>query len=294
MTALVWVDGDLVPAPQARISALDTGFRSGLGVFETLRVDGGRAFRLAAHLDRLQAGARTLGVELDRDRLRSGVAATVAANDALGSHLAVRITCSAGAIEADSRFPGRIATPPTAVITAQPTDAPSPSPATATAMRTDLRREVAGCKHTSYLVAVLAQQRAAAAGCSDGLLTDAAGAPLEAATANLFVVQGATLLTPPPAAGILPGITRAAVLELGPRLGLEVVERTCTLTEVHHADEVLLTSAVRGVRAVVTIDGHPIGAVGTATRGGIGPVARTLAAGYRALVDREASRLDLS
>lgn len=280
MTTRVWVDGGLVPAAEARISALDLGFRSGVGVFETLRVERGRAFRPGAHLARLVAGARTLGYEPDPTDLRRGIAEVVTANRHLGEQLALRVTCSPGPLAPDAPFPGAPSGPPTTVITVQPTAAASAQPSPATATATPLRREVAGIKHTSYLVSVLAQQQAMAAGCTDALLTAASGAPLEAATANLLVVVEGVLCTPPAGSGILAGVTRDAVLELAATDGIEVAERPISGEELRRAPEALLTSAVRGVRALVRVDGHAVGA------GRPGPATRHLAAGYRSLVER--------
>ena len=288
MPTSLWVNGALVPAAEARISALDAGFRSGLGVFETLRIDHGRAFRLAAHLARLAEGAHRLGFELDTGELLRGVADTVAANGHLGAHLALRITCSPGPVDPDEPFPGAPSGPATTVITVHPTPPPSPAPEVATARTTDLRREVAGTKHTSYLVSLLAQQAAAAAGCTDGLLTTTAGDPLEAATANLFVVLDGAVRTPPPGAGILPGITRAAVLDLARAAGVAVEQRHLTRAQLAGAQEALLTSAVRGVRTLTTVDGRTIGG------GAPGPLTSQLATAHRALVEREAEPVALS
>ncbi len=289
MTSQVWVDGDLMPAATARISALDLGFRSGVGVFETLRVDHGRAFRPSVHLARLTAGARTLGFTApDERRLRRGIAETVSANAHLGDHLVLRITCSAGALDPGAPFPGRPGGPATTVLTAHPTLALPATPPTATAVTTDLRREVAGTKHTSYLVSVLAQQQAAAAGCTDGLLTTPDGAPLEAATANLLVVVGRTLCTPARDDAILVGVTRDAVLELARDDGIAVATHPVTAEQLHGAAEALLTSSVRGVRAVTSVDGHALG------DGTPGPLTRRLAAAYRSLVDEEGEPVTLT
>lgn len=282
MTARVWVDGRLVPAAEARISALDLGFRSGIGVFESLRVDQGRAFRPDAHLARLTTGARTLGFAPQTAGLRRGIADTVTGNHHLGDHLALRITCSPGPIDPQATFPGASAGPPTTVITVQPTGAASPTPSPATAISTALRREIAGTKHTSYLVSVLAQQQAAAAGCSDALLTAPSGALLEAATANLLVVVDGVVSTPPTSAGILPGVTRDAVLELAAEHRIEVVERPITRDDLYRAEEAMLTSAVRGVRALTRVDHHDVAG------GRPGPLTTHLAAAYHSLVARVA------
>lgn len=276
---MVWVDGHLLPVHLATISAVDRSFRSGEGVFETLRVREGRSFRLASHLERLQAAATDLGLHVTPAALSEAVAAVVEANAHLGADLVVRITCSAGALDLSSPFPGQSAGPATVVVTAQrtrPVGAPPLPPASGYLV--DLHRPLAGWKTTSYLDALTAGRQARRHGASDALLCDAAGRPLEAATANLFAVNGTTLVTAPVTAGVLPGITRAAVMALAAELGLTVDERALTRAELRAAAEALLTSAVRGVQPLVTLDGRPVG------NGTPGPITRRLDAALRELV----------
>ncbi|MFO7960371.1 MAG: aminotransferase class IV [Nitriliruptoraceae bacterium] len=279
MAPMVWVDGRLLPAHLATISALDRGFRSGEGVFETLRVRQGRTFRLAAHLERLQTGAVGIGLHVAPQALIEAVGAVVEANAHLGADLVVRITCSAGPVELASPFPGRSAGPATVVVTAQRTRAAGAPPLPpASGHLVEFHHPLGAWKTTSYLVALTAGREARRHGASDALLCDAAGRPLEAATANLFAVSGSTLVTAPVTAQVLPGITRAAVLQLATALGLVVEERVMDRTELRSAAEALLTSAVRGVQPLVALQGRPIG------DGTPGPTTRRLAAGLRELV----------
>ncbi len=278
---VVWVDGRLAPASTAQISALDRGFRSGEGVFTTLRVDDGHVFRLRAHLDRVLGDAATLALPLDVERLTGAVAATVAANRHLGPSLAVRITCSAGPVDLAAAFPDSGTRVPTVVVTAQ---AVGPGRGTAHGHPVPWHRQLAQLKTTSYLPATLAQQHARSHGATDALLCDDRHV-LEAASANLFVVHHGTVHTAPVEAGVLPGVTRSAVLEVVADLGLPAVQRACTLEELRDSDEAWLTSAVRGIRALTQVDAAPIGT------GEEGPVTDRVRAGYRALLDREQAPL---
>lgn len=278
-TPMVWVDGHLAPVQLATISAVDRGFRSGEGVFETLRVRQGRTFRLAAHLERLHTAATGIGLDVPAAALPAAIAAVVGANASLGTDLVVRITCSAGPVDLASPFPGRGVGPGTVVLTAQRTRAPgAPPPPPASGHLVDVHRPLAAWKTTSYLAAVTAQREARHRGASDAVLCDAAGRPLEAATANLFAVLGATVVTAPVAAGVLPGVTRAAVLAIAADLGLAVEERVLHRDELATAPEALLTSAVRGIRPLVALDGRPIG------DGTPGPATRRLLAALEELV----------
>lgn len=277
----VWVDGDVVPASQARISAMDRGFRSGEGVFTTLRADHGRVFRLGAHLDRLVGDAAVLELSLDAATLTAAVATTVAANHHLGASLAVRITCSAGPVDLAAAFPAGGDRVPTVVVTAQ---AVGPPAAAARGHPVPWQRPMAQLKTTSYLAASLAQQHARAAGATDALLCDD-GRVLEAASANLFVVRAATVWTAPVDAGVLPGVTRGAVLETLATLGIDVEPQAATLADLATAEEAWLTSAVRGVRALTHLDAAPIGT------GEPGPITHQVRAAYEELLARERAPL---
>jgi branched-chain amino acid aminotransferase len=278
----VWVDGAIVPASQARISALDRGFRSGEGVFTTLRADDGRVFRLDAHLGRLLSDATALELPLDAGTLTVAIATTVAANRQLGRSLAVRITCSAGPVDLAAAFPAGGERVPTVVVTAQ---AVAPTTTSARGSIVPWQRPMAHLKTTSYLAATLAQQHARAAGATDALLCDDEGRVVEAASANLFVVRSGVVWTAPVDAGVLPGVTRAAVLETLSALGRTVEHAAVPVAELADADEAWLTSAVRGVRALTHLDAAPIGA------GEPGPVTTEVRAAYAALLDRERAPL---
>jgi branched-chain amino acid aminotransferase len=276
---MVWVDGRLLPVYLAAISAVDRGFRSGEGVFETVRVREGRAFRLGAHLERLHTTAAELGLQVEPAALLEAVTAVVAANGHLGTDLVVRITCSAGPLDLARPFADHVDGPTTVVVTAQRTRGPGAPPLPpASGHLVDLHRPLAAWKTTSYLVALTAQREARRHGASDALLCDATGRPLEAATANLFAVSDATLVTAPLSAGVLPGITRAAVMAIASERGLVVEERPISRPELEAAAEALLTSAVRGVQPLVALEGRPIG------EGTPGPTTRRLAAALQEAV----------
>ena len=258
----VWIDGQLVPADQAVVSVYDRGFRTGEGVFETLRAYGQHVFRLGAHLERARAGAEELGFDPGpTDRLAEAVRATARANhEALdGADSALRLTISAGLVDPESPIPGRGVGSPTVVVTSHPLAA---SAEAATAVTVPLARELPHVKALSYLVAVTAKRRARGLGADEALLTDGHGNVLEGATSNVFAVIDGTLVTPPTGAGLLAGVTRAVVLELAERLGIPSAERPVTLDELLRADEAFLTSTTRELVTLTEVDGRPIAAVG--------------------------------
>jgi branched-chain amino acid aminotransferase len=137
---------------------------------------------------------------------------------------------------------------------------------------------VSSAKLGNYLSAVLALQKAREAGAAEALIEDAHGSILEGATSNLFAVISGALVTAPESAAILPGITRARVLELAPEAGIAVEERAFSRAELARADEVFITSSIREIVPVVNIDGRAV-ASGTP-----GPIARELLRRFRASV----------
>ena len=277
----VWVDDRLVPADQAVVSVYDRGFRTGEGVFETLRAYGQHVFRLAAHLERARAGAEELGFDPGpTDRLAEAVRATAAANhEALdGADSALRLTISAGLIDPESPIPGRGVGPPTVVVTSHPLAASAEG---ATAVTVPLARELPHVKAVSYLVAVTAKRRARELGADEALLTDGQGHVLEGATSNVFAVVDGTLVTPPTGAGLLAGVTRAVVLELTDQLGVPSQERALSLAELLQADEAFLTSTTRELVALTEVDGRAIGTSGA------GELLGRLHGAYAAEVARE-------
>jgi branched-chain amino acid aminotransferase len=281
---VAWVDGALVPAGQATVSAYDRGFRSGEGVFETFRAYGDHVFRLDAHLRRAIAGAGELGFSPGpHDELARAVRRTAAANLAAfdGADSVVRLTVSAGAIDPRSPFPGRPLGTPTIVVTSHALAPPAAGGPGARAVAVPLARELPHVKAVSYLVAVTARRRAREAGADEALLTDADGHVLEGSSTNVFAVRDGGLVTPPLDAGLLAGVTRSVVLEVAATLGLPVDARPLPLDELVGADEAFLTATTREIVPLVAVGDRLIG------DGRPGPVTAAVHDGYRAEVARE-------
>lgn len=280
MDLVAWIDGRLVDAQQATVSVYDVGFRSGHGVFETMRAFGDHVFRLEAHLRRAVAGATELGFELDADVLHDAVRSTVQANLPVlgGADSAVRLTTSAGTLDSDSTFPGTRAAGPTIVVTSHVL---APPPGRATAVSIPVTRDLPHVKATSYLAALTAGRRAREQGADEALLTTADGQVLEGASSNLFLVLGGRLRTPPVADGLLAGITRGVVVEIAAPLGLDVDETSFDLGTIRAAQEAFITASTRGIVPLVAVDGQPVG------DGTPGPVTGRLQAAYVDEVARE-------
>lgn len=280
-----WVGDGLVDATQARVSVFDRGFRTGEGVFETLRAYGTHPFRLEAHLDRAAAGADTLGFDLpERGALSHAILETARANATEGQDLALRLTVTPGEVDPEATFPPVVESEPTPTVVVTG-NALGFDPAMyrdgVSAAVVAWSREIPQVKAVSYLAASLARREARAQGADEALLTDPRGMVLEGSYSNVFAVIRGVLVTPPLEAGILPGVTRAVTLAVAGDEGLAVEERPLSVTELVEADESFLTASTREIVPLVRVAGRTVG------EGRPGPVTRALHEGYRAEVRRE-------
>jgi branched-subunit amino acid aminotransferase/4-amino-4-deoxychorismate lyase len=309
---LVWLGGRILDAAAASVPVEDRGFLLGDGLFETMRARGGAVFRLGEHLARLRSGASRIGLAAPGGVERAvadvveaagraahgpatvappgverAVAEVVAAAGRAVPDLAVRLTLTRGP-GGPGLEPGRDAEP-TLAVSARPLRIASGRRDAGLSLRTSTHRLssrsiTAGLKALGYLPNLLARAQARAAGADDALLLDDRGLVSEASAANLFwLTPGGTLRTPAASCPILPGITRAAVLEIASPRSLAVEEGEWRPEELAAAAEAFATSSLRGVVPVTALDGLPIGA------GGPGPRTLELAAAYEELVRRETS-----
>ena len=264
--SVCYLDGEFVPAAEARVSVFDHSFLYGDGCFETILCRHGRPFELDAHLDRLWASCTYLRIE--PPEAREELAARI-------GELLVRAGVSTGWVRVVvSRGEGypvsdpRRATRPTLVISVQG----EPSVRRDTELGITLtiastRRIPPICldprvKANNYLNHIVAKWEAVAAGADDALLLDVDGNVAELGSANVFCVRGTELATPLPR-NVLAGITRAVVLRLARdgTFGADVVavERDLAPYDLYTADEVFVVGTGTGVACVREIDGRTIG-----------------------------------
>lgn len=248
----------------ARVPVLDRGFLFGDGVFETLRTAGGCPVLWRPHLARLRRSAAGIGFEVPWTdaELRAAADATHHATRNDDSVLRIVVTRGSGPLMLDPRR----ARDPLLVILALPLALPDEASYLQglRARIVDLTRVPASAldpalKTANYLPNIQALRQASAAGDDDAILVNLAGRIAEGATSNVFAVIAGALRTPPLSEGILPGITRAAVLARAEHLGIPAAEAPLTPDELRAADEVFLTSSVRGPIAVTALDGRPVG-----------------------------------
>jgi branched-chain amino acid aminotransferase len=277
----VWVNGERRDPASAHVSARDRGLTLADGLFETLRVRRGQVFRLERHLARLRDGLFALGIPVPAE-LRAWLRRAV--EEAATQDCAVRLTVTRGIGAAGLAPPPDPA--PTVIVTVSPMPVPPFTSETGLSAhvasgRRNERAMTAGFKTLAYTDAVLALIEARRTGADEALFLDTESHLSEATASNLFVWTGQALLTPPLSCAALPGVTRAAVLEIASGLGLEVSDRPFGLERLQDAAEAFLTSSLRGIAPLVRVDGRSIGS------GAPGEVTQRISAAYAALVERE-------
>jgi branched-chain amino acid aminotransferase len=264
-TRLLWVNGKLLPVGETALDPRDRGFTLGDGLFETMRVRGGAVLRIERHLSRLRDGAAILGVSPlpENEDLTDAITETLAANGL--TEATVRLTVSRGVPKRRGLLP-ELGSSPSLMIHADPfTGYPAELykrgvRAVISGIPRNEHSPLARVKSLNYLDNVLVRREAADRDADEALMLNTAGDLACASAANLFLVNGDTLLTPDCSSGPLPGTVRGLVLEkLAPLVRLKVSVRAVRTEALVVADEAFLTSALLGVMPLCMVDGYPIG-----------------------------------
>lgn len=285
MTGSIWVNGRRASPDAAHVSARDRGFTLADGLFETMRVESGVAFRLDRHLARLARGLNVLRIPLV-PAIEEWV--QIACREAPPGAASIRLTVTRG-VGAGGVVVSRDV-PPTVIVALNPMPAFPPAvyerglSAHVASGRRNEHAMTTGLKTIAYTDNVAAWLEARDASADEALFLDTDGHCSEATASNLFVWTGSELITPPVSCAALPGITRAAVIEIAGSLGIATAERAFGLDELHAAQEAFLTSSLRGLAPLVRVGSRTIGE----TRPG--PRTRRLAAAYAEVVRRECTR----
>ncbi|MFB9825360.1 aminotransferase class IV [Halobaculum roseum] len=287
------VDGDLVPATEASVSVTDRGFQYGDAAFETVRAYGGTLWRWDAHVERLFGSLDALGMPADEMGLsaldlQARVRGTLRANDLADAYVRLSVTRGETAGFAP---PAAGETDPTVVVLVKPLprggspDAGGESvwdgPATLQTVKTRRvsdRAIPSDAKTHNYLNNVLARVETRVTGADEAVMLDDDGRVAECATANLFFVDDDAIRTPSLDGPVLPGVTRAEVLDIAREEGFPIEEGAYTPDDVRGADEAFIASSIREIRPVGTYDGVEIGG---------GPVTTLLSRLYDERVEAE-------
>ena len=267
--ALAVTGRGLVDPTEPVIHADDEGLLRGRAAFETLRVYGGRPFRLEDHLDRLTASAASIGLPaVERRRLQVLVGLVLPKAEHGDATLRLVWTAGpAGGVPLALALLGEI---PDWIEHARERGATAVS---LLGVRASAPWLLPGVKSTSYAVNMAAEDEARRRGADEALFVDADGVVLEGTVTNVWWRIGDTLHTPSLDLGILAGVTRATLIELAPERGYRVEEGSYPLAQLLAAEEAFTSSSVREVMPLIEIDGIRLGR---------GPAADALQAGLRA------------
>jgi branched-chain amino acid aminotransferase len=277
----VYVNGKIARADEAVIPVYDHGFLYGEGVYETLRTYNRVPFLYDRHARRLRQSAAHLELEVpftDEQLLQWTTDTVEAAGELREAYIRVLLTRGVGELTYDIK-----ATPvPSLVIIVKPLEEPPARVFTAgirVALVPLLRNHPGSVnpiiKSNNLLNNALAMQEANRRGAEEGLMCNYRGELSECSQANFFMVRGGVALTPRSNAGLLEGITRAFMFEVGQDIGVEVRDDTLFPKDLDSADEVFITSTTRELSPVTRIDDRVIG------NGKPGPITMKLLEGYR-------------
>jgi branched-chain amino acid aminotransferase len=285
---IIYLNGQLISRSKAKLSPFDHGFLYGYGLFETMRAYDGHIFRLDSHLTRLRCSAESIGhthsiltTEEGKQSLKAACMATLEANELKDARL--RLTVSAG--EGDMTPDPGTCSSPTILITAQnlvplpPEKYETGFKAAVSFLRRNSQSPLSRLKSTCYMENILARMAARAAGCDEAILLNEQRYLAEGSSTNIFLVSNGELITPCFESGVLPGITREAVLEIARNSNIKATERWVELNELIEAQEAFVTNSVLELMPLTWFEGRPIGT------GKPGKLTGDLLFAYRKLVD---------
>ena len=282
MALKIFLGDKLVDEADAKISVFDHGLLYGDGVFEGIRVYGGRVFLHQQHIDRLFESAKAirLVIPMSPDQVIAAVEQTVKANQIIDGYVRLVVTRGAGSLGLDIRktsHPQVIVIADTISLYPPETYTKGMHLVTASTIRNHPGALSARIKSLNYLNNILARIEGTDAGMVEALMLNHKGEVAECTGDNIFIVKHRVLMTPGVDAGILEGITRNAVIKLAAEAGYEVRETSLTRHDLYVADEMFLTGTAAEVVAVVSLDGRKIGT------GEPGPVTKDLLERFRTL-----------
>ncbi|MGE5612488.1 MAG: D-amino-acid transaminase [Bacillota bacterium] len=274
MSDLIWLNGQIMPLAEARVSVEDRGFQFADGVYEVFRIYNGRPFTLAEHLDRLErsCGGISLSMPLSKADLSREVTKLIDKAGLKEGMIYLQIT--RGAAPRNHVFPKCQPTLLFYTHVLPPMVKPNQVPGLKLLTVPDERWSRCWIKSLALLPNILAKNAAIAAGADEAVFVQN-GIVTEGSSSNLFVISRGTLLTHPVGPKVLPGITRLVLLDVAKEIGIPAIERPISEGEVLAADEVFITSTTRELAWVARWNNQAVGA------GNCGPVSLRLHEAYQ-------------
>jgi branched-subunit amino acid aminotransferase/4-amino-4-deoxychorismate lyase len=278
---VVFLNGNFVSDADAVVPLNDRGFLLGDGLFETTRVASGRPFRLAQHLERLMRGADFFKIKppFSNKEIQRFAGELIEKNGLSEAVLRVTLTRGPGS----RGYSANGASQPTFALTLhplppQPGEEPLQWSLVTSSFRIPASDALAAFKSTSKVLNILARAEAEAKGADEALLLNTNGEVAETAGGNLFWVYHDKICTVPTGRGVLPGITRAVVLEICQALELETNKRVIKPEMLRNAEGIFVTQSALGIVPVVSFDGLPVAP---------SPLVDQIASAYSAMLARE-------
>lgn len=280
--SLIWLNGEWCDRDTAKLSVYDHGLLYGDGVFEGMRIYGGRPFRMMEHIDRLYDSAQAIWITIpmSREEMARVTEEGVKRSGLTEGYLRHVVTRGVGDLGLDPRG---CPTPTVFIIfdtlRLWPAERYEKGLAMIGAATPMPHRETLSprVKSLNYLPHIMAKLEGIQAQMDEVLMLDKAGYVAEASGMNIFIVHRGALVTPPAWQGILRGVTRDLVIELAGQAGLTVREEPINRYDVYTADEAFLTGTAAEIVPIRSLDGRVVGA------GPIGPVTRDLMNRFRAV-----------
>ncbi len=280
MQELIWLNGAVSPLADARISVEDRGFQFADGVYEVVRAYGGRCFALMPHIDRLERSADGIKLRLpiNKPELCEQIDRLIERSELDEGIVYIQLT--RGVCKRNHVFPDSCPSTLLFYTRAMPVT-PPPASGDGIALQSvqDVRWRLCWIKSIALLANVLARNEAMATGAEEAVFVEN-GIVSECSTSNLFIVHDERLITHPVGPRVLPGITRAYLLDCASELRIPTEERAIHEDEAIGADEILIASTAREVSWVSRWNGKKVGA------SRCGPITETL---HRALRSKIAS-----
>ena len=255
----IFLNGQFVSESQAVIPVNDRGFMYGDGLFETVRVVNGRPFRLAQHLERLARGADFLKIKppFTPKELEDFAEQLVGKNQMSEAILRLTLTRGPGERGYTPKAEGR----PTTVMTLHPavlSGQPAQWSLITSSFRVLAADPLSSFKTLNRLTHVMARAEAVEKDADEALLINTNGEVAETASGNIFWIYNEKICTTPTGRGVLPGITRAVVLEICQTLGLPTNKRVIKPETLRNSEGIFITQSASGIVPVTTFDGEPV------------------------------------
>lgn len=272
--ALVWLNGKLLDTQSAAISPFDHGLLTGDGVFETLVARKGEPFAHTRHYQRLHRSADRMGLETpEADVILEAMRDVLRVNELDLARIRVTVTGGQGPLGSARGHDGQ-----TLLVAASPVpNQPEAAKLFTVPFPRNERGALAGIKTTSYGENVVALHLAKKQGGDEAIFGNLAGNLCEGTGTNIFIVREGQLITPPLEAGCLAGVTRGIVIDLCKKIGVDIQEIDTPLAELESVEEAFLTSTLRDVQPIESINGTTLPQVP-------GPMTTQLAEAFAALV----------